>query len=297
MNVTSHPVAFFTFKNSGNDPCVSAKDYLDFLTLFTENGVVEDLFDKIPDNSRRCLQDGWPHAFRTLVPAMVEEVYELKRGGSQGVSNSALPMMISLSILKEVWELTDEALENAVRFDLRFQYALGLKVDETDWSLDVLNRFRKQVLFSSEVMWIFDKVVTRTLAQLDSVCHRPGLDTSRIRFNMMMQLRLSGLVETLEAFLKGLEVVEPIHFQSLPRLFTERYGKRPGAFASVRPDQCRRQWDQARHDVKTMITRFDSEESIHSMMLFQALKHNLGEPFGVQMGRLLPVQGPQVRKI
>ncbi|MBF0192033.1 MAG: transposase [Magnetococcales bacterium] len=287
--MTSHPVGFFTFKSSGIDPCANAEDYLDFLTLFMEKGSGGDPLERMPASSRRHLRESWPHVFRTLVPAMVGDAVEARHDFSLGRRNTSLPMMISLSILKEVWNMTDEALENAVRFDLRFHYALGLEVDETDWNVRALYRFREQVLSSPQLMWVFDTVVTRMTAQLDAALLRPGLDAKRMRFNMMMQLRLGGLVGTLEAFLKALEGADPVRFGSLPRLFLERYGKRPGAFANVRPDQCRRQWDRAMHDANTLITRFDPEESIHALMSFQVLGRTRGEQqAGLQVGCLLP---------
>ncbi|MBF0214886.1 MAG: transposase [Magnetococcales bacterium] len=284
----THPVGLFTFKSSGIDPCASFEDCLDFLTLFMEKGSGGDPLERMPASSRRHLRESWPHLFRTLVPAMVGEGAEAMRDFSQGRRDASLPMMISLSILKEVWEMTDEALENAVRFDLRFHYALGLEVDETDWNLRALYRFREHLLSSPETMWMFDTVATRIVAQLDASLIRPGLDAKRMRFNMMMQLRLCALVGTLEAFLKALEMADPVQFGSLPRLFAERYGKRSGAFANVRPDQCRRQWDRAMHDASTLITRFNPEATIHSLMSFRALRRMQGEQAGVQVGCLLP---------
>ncbi|MBF0190132.1 MAG: transposase [Magnetococcales bacterium] len=48
---------------------------------------------------------------------------------SQGRSNVPVAILVSLSVLKERFDLTDEALMGSFQFDLRFQYGLGLTLE------------------------------------------------------------------------------------------------------------------------------------------------------------------------
>ncbi|MBF0272159.1 MAG: transposase [Magnetococcales bacterium] len=284
-----HPVGLFTFKSSGIDSSADLEDRLDFLTLFMEKGSGGDPLDRLPDRSRRYLQETWPHFFRTQVLGMAPDGVGASNGFSQERSNDvSMILLLSLSVLKEFLELTDEELEQAVRFDLRFHYALGLDLDETDLSLRALYRFREQVVSSSEAVLIFDTVADRIIGQLGPEMGRSGLDAKGMRFNMKMQMRLGGLVGSIEAFLDALEAECPVGFNALPALISERYRRRSGAFANVRPGQCRRQLDLVLNDADMLTTRFAEDVAINRFQSFKTLRRMQGEQSGLQVGFLLP---------
>lgn len=273
-------VGLFSFKSSGMDASADLEDRLEFLTLFMGKGSGGDPLDRMPERSRRYLRESWPHFFRTQVLGMVLDGSRAVNDFPRGPSNAAMAMLISLSILKEILALTDEELEHAVRFDLRFHYALGLDLDETDLSLHALYRFREQMVLSSETVWMFDAVVDRIIGQLGPPLVSPGVDAVHIRANMTLQIRLGGLVGGIEAFLTALAAESPDHFKALPRSISERYAKRPGGFANVRPARCGRRLELARNDAVTLLARFGEDGTINRLQSFRTLRRMQGEQVG-----------------
>ncbi|MBF0284597.1 MAG: transposase [Magnetococcales bacterium] len=76
--------------------------------------------------------------------------------------------------LKEMQDLTDEALMDSFRFDMRFHDALGLTLDDTDLTIRTLYNFRERVVGSAAVKAMFVEVTDQIIAKLK-------LDLSRQR--------------------------------------------------------------------------------------------------------------------
>ncbi|MBF0282895.1 MAG: transposase [Magnetococcales bacterium] len=53
---------------------------------------------------------------------------------SLGRPNVPVAILVSLSVLKEMFDLTDEALMGSLHFDMRYHYALDLTLEETGLS-------------------------------------------------------------------------------------------------------------------------------------------------------------------
>ncbi len=82
---------------------------------------------------------------------------------SLGRPNTPVAILVSLSVLKEMFDLTDEALMASFRFDLRYHYALGVTPEETGMALRTLEYFRARVVGSEAVGTTFKEVTDRII--------------------------------------------------------------------------------------------------------------------------------------
>ena len=103
----------------------------------------------MPEASRKQLEQTWPMVFRTQVlRAIPESAFASLYHKILGRPNFPVAILIALSILKELLDLTDQALMDSFRFDMRFHYALGLRVEDTELSVRTLYYFREKVVNS-----------------------------------------------------------------------------------------------------------------------------------------------------
>ncbi|MBF0417311.1 MAG: transposase [Magnetococcales bacterium] len=237
-----------------------------------EKAQTGDPLAKMPDMSRQRLRESWPHLFRIQVLGMVPDSFCAVNDFSWDGASNSMSMLVFLSVLKELLALNDADLESALRFDLRFHYALGLDMDETDFNQWDLYGFRRQVVLFPEIRQAFDLMVNRILGQLGPYMGRPDLDAQVIRSNMAMQMRLGAITGSIETFLNRLESASPADFQSLPPLILERYQNRQGAFANVSPRQCRGQLELALLDADSLVARFAWDEAVGRLESFQVIQ-------------------------
>jgi len=139
----------------------------------------------MPEASRRRLEETWPHVFRTQVLGMIpESAFSNLYSADQGRPNFPVAILVSLSILKEMLDLTDEALMDAFCFDMRFHYALGVRLDDTELAIRTLYYFRGRVAGSPAVGATFAKVTDQIIEVLGLSTGRQRMDSTHIRSNM-----------------------------------------------------------------------------------------------------------------
>lgn len=232
----------------------------------------------MPGSSRQRLEETWPNIFRTKVLRMIPESdFASLYSADQGRPNVPVAILISLSILKEMLDLTDEALMDAFRFDMRFHYALGLCLDDTELSVRTLYYFRSRVAGSPLVGTTFDRVTDQIIETLGLNAGKQRMDSTHIRSNMATLTRLGLFTRTMEQFLARLENSFPDRREALPKVLKERYGERPGHFADVRSSQGRRRLETAAKDIWTLVDRFRGDADVCRMHAYKLMKRLLDE--------------------
>ena len=239
----------------------------------------------IPDGLRKRLESGWAHIFRTEVLDMIpESEFASLYHDSLGRPNIPVAIMVSLSILKEMLDLTDEALMESYHFDLRFHHALRLPLDKIGMAIRSLYYFLAVVVGNAAISATFDAIVDQIIEKLGLNTGKQRLDSTHIRSNMANLSRLGLFVKALEQFLARLKKLYPALFESLPKEIRERYGERPGHFADVRSGQGRRRLEAAAKDLLALVNLFLSNADVNRMRAFQLLKRLLDEQCIVDTG-------------
>lgn len=196
---------------------------------------------------------------------------------THGRPNTPVAILVSLSILKEMLDLTDEALMESFHFDLRFHHALRLPLDEVSMAIRTLYYFRQRVVGTPAVMETFTDVTKRITEVLSLNLGQQRLDSTHICSNMATLTLLGLFTKTIETFLVRLKKAFPTHCEALPKVFRERYLERSGYFADVRGSQSQRRLDVVAKDLWTLVDRFRSDVDVRKMHAYKLLKRLLDE--------------------
>lgn len=239
----------------------------------------------MPEGHRQELEQGWTHIFRTKVLKMIPESrFAELYSATMGRPNFPVAILVALSVLKEMLDLTDEALMSALRFDLRFHYALGLTLEETELSSRTLYYFRARVVGSEAVAATFDEVTDGIIVELGLDTSRQRHDSTHIRSNMANLTRLGLFTRTMEHFVAGLAKAFPTHHQALPEEIIKRYGVRHGRFADAKSSEGRRRLETAALDLWTLVERFRGEGPVCALPEYQLLERLLREQCDLREG-------------
>ncbi|MBF0626285.1 MAG: transposase, partial [Magnetococcales bacterium] len=232
----------------------------------------------MPEGHREELKRNWPHIFRTQVLRMVPESrFAGLYHSSQGRPNVPVAVLVSLSVLKEMFDLTDEALMGSFRFDMRFHYALGLTLEKTGMALRTLEYFRARVVGSEAVGATFDEVTDQIIKALGLNTTRQRHDSPHFRSNMANLTRLGLFTRTLEHFLGALAKGFPERHGALPEDIRTRYGERNGRFADAKSSEGRRRLETAAADLWLLVQRFREDAPVAALPEFRLLERLLSE--------------------
>lgn len=246
----------------------------------------------MPEICVERLKTTWPQIFRTQVLKMIPETkFASLYSSDMGRPNFPVAKLVGLSVLKEMLDLTDEALMDSFRFDLRFHYALRMTLDDTGLSIRTLQYFRARVVGSEAVGATFDEVTDRIIEVLGLNTTRQRHDSTHFRSNMANLTRLGLFTRTLEHFMGALSSGFPADFSALPEELRKRYGERTGRFADAKSSEGRRRLEIAAADLWFLVQCFRENAPVAALAEFRLLERLLAEQcrFGVKEGDEEPV--------
>lgn len=114
--------------------------------------VQKSLFDQdrqFPEYVIEMLKKSWAEDFFRLVFSQInEERFSVLYSTEASRPNKAVNLLVSLLILKQQNQLSDEELIGTLYFDYRFQYALGLESETNRERLciNTLSNFRRRLV-------------------------------------------------------------------------------------------------------------------------------------------------------
>jgi hypothetical protein len=102
---------------------------------------------KLTERERRMLEKSWAKAFaEKIFPLIDETAFEKLYSENNGRPNTPINITVGALILKEMNQLTDEELMDAIIFDIRYQYALHLTgYKEIPFSDRTVSRLRERL--------------------------------------------------------------------------------------------------------------------------------------------------------
>ncbi len=237
----------------------------------------------MPEGHREELERSWPHIFRTQVLGMIPESdFAGLYHATLGRPNVSVAILVSLSVLKEMFDKTDEELMGSFRFDMRFHYALGVTLEETGMALRTLEYFRARVVGSEAVGATFKEVTDRIIKALGLNIGQQRHDSTHFCSNMANLTRLGLFVQTLEHFLGALDKNFPERHAALPEEMLKRYGKRNGRFADAKSSEGRRRLETTAADLWFLVERFRQDDAVAELPEFRLLERLLADQCRVE---------------
>ena len=143
-----------------------------------------DLFgagSELSEAAQRRLEDSWAEPFRRKVwPVLldVEDDFADLYDSNTGRGCWSIARKLGMCILQEWFDLTDQEIVDRLSFDLRFQYALMLRVEEAYLSRQGLSDFRRRLVEADPQMERLHEVMVRIA---DAMGEDLGIDFSNQR--------------------------------------------------------------------------------------------------------------------
>jgi len=249
-----------------------------------------DLDVYLPEDRVAALDKTWAGPFRrNILPLIAEDPFAPFYCPDNGRPNVPVSILIGLCILKEWHNLTDAELLGSLGWDLRWQYALDVNMDEAGVCQKTLHNFRSLVAENRMAEKIFSGITAKIIheARISTVMQR--LDSTHITSNMANLSRLGLFVRTIEKFLARLEKTHPEAFSRLPAVYAKVYLERAGYFADVKSGKARRRLEKSARHLFDLVDRFRGDQAITSMHSYKLMARLLEEQCEITPGAAEPV--------
>jgi hypothetical protein len=183
----------------------------------------------LPAPKQARLAKTWAWHFREkCLPLIDEQAFADCYCADNGRPNVPIRLLVSILILKDVFDYTDaEALE-AADFDLRWQTALGLSADAVAPCQKTLHNFRALLAEADRAQAVFTHTTDHLLDLLGVQSERQRLDSTQICSNIKLLSRLSRFCETHRLLLRRLARHAPAALQRVAVSVHHRYVRADG---------------------------------------------------------------------
>ena len=184
-----------------------------------------------PKKIARLEKNHWAGDFRRkALPVLLanEETFRPLFCEDNGRPNKPVAATLGLLILKETFDLTDEAALDNFEFNNSWQYALNVEPEEAHVCQKTLHNFRVKMSEAEEqgiltYSTLFDEIAGAIIKDKGLKVGKQRLDSTHIRSNMAVLTRLGLFTHTITPFVKKLHKQHPRLFEALPKGIRERY--------------------------------------------------------------------------
>lgn len=240
------------------------------------------------------LQESWAQLWREhILPVIDEEPFRQFFAETDGRPNKSVRQVISLLLLKHLFDMTDEEVCAEFRWNLQWHHALEADPAEADIVRKTLYNYRQMLLEIDGAEALFDRVTDRLIEVGGIDVSLQRTDSTQIVSDIQKLSRLGVFVETLEVVLEEMEATTPELFEEIGPELIERYVERPsGAFADASRSELPRRLQTCAEDVYWLVERFDQREETAQLEHWSTLCRLLEERCEVVEGETSTHQGP-----
>ena len=160
------------------------------------------------------LRGSWAQSFRTEVFERIDEtLFEALYSEKDSRPNAPVNVLVGFEIIKAGEGWSDETLYEALSFDMRLRYALGIEDlgGELPFTLRTLYNFRGRVREYAQktgvnlYVKVFEQVTDEQLAKYKVSTKDQRIDSTQVLSNIAQMTRLELMISVLQAGMKGLE--------------------------------------------------------------------------------------------
>ncbi len=249
-----------------------------------------DLDVYLPKDRISALEKTWAGPFRrNILPLISEDPFKPFYCSDNGRPNTPVAILIGLCILKEWHNLTDAELLGSLEWDIRWQYALDINMDEADVSQKTLHNFRTLVAENRMAEKVFSDITGKIIREARISTASQRLDSTHITSNMANLSRLGLFVRTIEKFLARLKKAHPKTFSRLPSIYAKAYLERAGYFADVKSGKARRRLEKCARHLFDLVDRFRGDKIVTHMHSYKLMTRLFDEQCEIIPGADEPV--------
>jgi hypothetical protein len=230
---------------------------------------VENRMDAV---KRARLERMWAHPFRTAaLPLINEKRFAKYFDPDNGRPNKSVRLVISVLLLKDIFDLTDtEALEQ-LEWNAAWHYALDIEPEEAHTCQKTLHNYRKLLIEDDQGAALFESTTAQVIEKAGLRTSRQRQDSTHIVSNIKLLTRLGLFVKTVTVFLEAFRKEHPRLCGQLPQELVQRYLDREGYFADARSSEAPRRLEQTALDIHQVVLQFGEHRAVLQMESFQLL--------------------------
>lgn len=226
----------------------------------------------VSEAKRALLERTWAHHYRSHALSLIdEEQFRQFFDANNGRPNKSVRLVISVLVLKEVFDLTDAQALEQLEWNLAWHYALDITPEEAHTCQKTLHNFRTLLLNNDQGAGLFEGTTARLIEAAGLRTPRQRQDSTHIVSNIKILTRLGLFVATITGFLSALRKVHPRLCAKVPEELRARYLDREGYFADARSSEAPRRLEQAALDVHALVSLFADHKIVSAMSEFGLL--------------------------
>lgn len=214
----------------------------------------------VPPAKEKRLRASWAEVFRTrALPLIDEERFAFLYSADNGRPNRAVQTVLGVHLLKEMFDLTDERALEELEFNVQWQHALRLDIEEAHLPQKTLHNFRARLMEHALGRIAFEETTDRMIEALGLRTGKQRLDSTHIMSNIALLTRLGLFCETIRLFLQCLGEAHPERWAGVPQGLLERYLKEDGRateYEDGRSGEGRRRLGVCARDLYRLVERF-----------------------------------------
>jgi hypothetical protein len=240
---------------------------------------------------RARLEKSWAHQYHThALPLIDESAFAKYFNPDNGRPNKSIRMVVSLLILKEIFDLTDREVLEQLEWNLAWHHALDVTPEEAHTCQKTLHNHRAMLIADDKGVALFERITATLIQAAGLSTKRQRQDSTHILSNIRLLTRLGLFTETIKKFLEALRKEHPRLCVQAPEEVRERYLDREGYFADARGSEAPRRLAQAALDLYHLVQQFGEHKTVAKMEAFALLKRLYDE-------QCVPPRGENPRKI
>jgi len=245
--------------------------------MFTRKSPQKTLLDAeflLPQAKRKRLENTWAGPFRDeILPVLVEIEPEFahKYHETLGAPNKSVALLLGLSILQDMFDLSDGETAEAFDFNVQWHFALDTAPERAHVCVKTLYNFRQILACDELARKVFERATDRFAEKFNVRTTHHRLDSTHILSNMAKLSRLGNFSKSIEQFLKKLKKKHPGAFEALPAALRERYLEREGYFSDVKGSKVPRRLEQCAEDLWLLVERFRASKDVSGLQAYRNL--------------------------
>ena len=140
------------------------------------------------------LKKTWAHRYQQhALPLIDEKPFARYFHKDNGRPNKSIRLVLSVLILKEVFDLTDEEAIEQLEWNAAWQYALDITVEDAHLAQKTLYNHRMNLIGDDRGVGLFESMTARLIKTAGLKTGRQRLDSTHIMSNIKILTRLGSV--------------------------------------------------------------------------------------------------------
>lgn len=223
----------------------------------------------LPPKKLAALKKTWAWSFRMeALPLIDAELFRPFYCEALGRPSKPVETVVSVLILKELFDLTDEEALYRLDFDLGWHVALMVGPEQAHCCQKTLHNFRARLMASDGGLALFQDIADKIVRRLSLSTKTMRMDSTHFSSNVALVSRLGLFCETMRLFLCAVRRLSEGKYEGISEGLRRRYADADGGaahYADARSSDAPRRVGVCGRDVWRLLDHFRGDVEVASL--------------------------------